>query len=291
MFKKLRNNKYILFMYSKIFLFHYSFKWYQEYKNEKKNINITSSNLIERSRVPKLFIVPHADDELFGGYALKLLQGNSLIWAYFGFTGSNKTLKNERIREREFTKMAQKMKANFYKIQNVEQLNKIVRDNNIQEIYLPSLIDWHYEHRLVNYMLLECSILSEKNIKLFWYTISVPLMTSKSKFFVPMNKKEQNKKYKCFKRIYKSQRYMPIKRFKFQEKLEGKLINKYAAESFIHINTKEWEIITQKFFELEEQNSNLLIEINKLKDYINSIKKIRSKASNIYLLIEQNKGI
>ena len=236
----------------------------------------------------QLLIIPHADDELFGAYALNKIQGNNILYAYCGFTGSNREKENAVTRKKEFDCFIDSIKAQAFIMNDIEKLYDIIQDNNITRVYLPSVIDWHYEHRLTNYMLLQICNKLNRRLHIYWYMVTVPIITKRERLIVPMSKKEQREKYKLFYRVYKSQRHMPIKRFVIHEKLAVAGEKYYAAESFVEMEFSMWKKIVLFLQDIESTNNVLIREIVELKHKINSVTEIRAVSRGIFLELEKN---
>ena len=225
--------------------------------------------------------VPHADDDLIGGYALAKLQKDNLRYVYFGYTGSKKSIQIKKIRTKEFKKYSEYMDIGAEIVFSGKDLKVLIDKYNVKTIYLPSMIDWHDEHRMVNYQLYDS--LSNMNlalwddIEIIWYSITVPIGIKKQAV-VYMTKKDQKEKYDIFSRIYKSQAYMPVDRFKFQERLNVNGTGFYAGETYAVLNVHDWK----KMVEIVRNDIMFQAELNKLKNYIDRMLIVRKKSEELY---------
>lgn len=230
-------------------------------------------------------MVPHADDDLLGGYALHLLQGEKLLYGYFGLTGSNNDPANKKDRDREFNEYIRYINSHSCELHNSEEITRVIQEHNIKTIYLPSIVDWHPEHRLLNYLLLDCLQDNYESkvfdsVNLVWYSVSVPICDNEI-WIAPMSKKEQKEKYQLFKTIYKSQSHMPVERFLYQERINALGTQIFAGECFSGIELNDWERIVDSIRKIEINNGEVTY-LNELKQYIDSINIIRDKGTQIY---------
>ena len=216
-----------------------------------------------------LLVVPHADDELFGAFQL-LNKADNLFLVYCGMIGSAKDEIIRNKRQQEFQQFCKSQEIVYFEVDNLEkELPTLIYENEIEVVFSPSFIDWHPEHRQVSKTVIEILKKMQKPIQLIWYSVTVPLDGHNS-ILVPMSKKEQKRKYTAFKKIYKSQKGMPITRFIAQEKVNGKKRGCFSAEIFYPV---EYDVI--------EKLSRLEFEFDSLKNHINDIKKIRNTVHDI----------
>lgn len=243
----------------------------------------------DKERLPyfvgkQLFLVPHADDDLLAGYALAKQQGCSLRMGYYGMTGSTQDVNNKKTRNKEFEKYISEMKLGHYKINSFNDILDIVKKDSVKVIYLPSLIDWHPEHRKVNYDLYDAlSFIDGKwleGMRIIWYSITVPI-ECRNKVIVPMSEEQQKEKYQLFMQIYHSQLHMPLQRFKYQEQINAMGSGSYAAEVFMQLTIDIWKRCVESM-RTDEPDHGTINEYNMLKAEINSIKRIRLKSKKYY---------
>lgn len=222
----------------------------------------------------KIFFVPHADDEILGA-GVYLSQTPDIKLIYCGFTGSNQDPQNALIRKAEYKRYCSKSHLASIELYNDVEVFDALKE--AKYIFLPSIIDWHDEHRYVNWLLLK--MCNELNIgpTIIWYCISVPIVADNYVFYNPMNKKKFNKKFRTFTSIYKSQKKMPIMRFKVQEKIYGYECGAYAAEKFILLSYENWKQSIEIFL-----NKGMESEVKKMNKNINSLKEIYNQSEDFY---------
>ena len=160
-------------------------------------------------------------------------------------------------------------------------------ENQIDTIVLPSLVDWHLEHRLVNYLTGVTCERANIQPQILWYMVSVPVM-AKERYIVPMTESEQEEKYTIFREVYRSQRHLATHRFKLLERLAARGTEYFAAESYMKIEYEQWVKLTKEFSHLEGVPANeMLGQIKRLKSKLGSLKQIRQEAKAIYDILLQ----
>jgi len=196
---------------------------------------------------------------------------------YFGLSGGKQAEEINKIRLNEFDSFCIEEGFDYAHIidSSVDLVNHI--DESVDIIMLPSYVDWQTDHRLVNDIVIEYLKKSKLNPEIMLYNITVPLSDKFTNFVHPMNKKEQNCKYLMFSNHYTSQRSMPTKRFMYQERSSGKIINKYAGERFYILSLKEYlEILRVLNNDFNEKS------LNKLYNYINKLRMVYKESKQIY---------
>ena len=237
-----------------------------------------------------LFLVPHADDDLIGGYGLSKKCKGDFIYGYFGLTGSNKDIDNKKTRDLEFKTYCNRTDTPFLLIHDVDELISIVVKKHISQIFLPTIVDWHSEHRLLNYYLYDAlEMLKGNDVEIIWYSVSVPICYNDMEI-VPLTKQEQSEKYRLFKNVYLSQKHMPIRRFIYQERINANGTKYYAGESFLRLDRSIWKQVV-RYVRNYEKNSGIVNELNQLSGKINGIKNIREVSQKIYDKLLDGKDI
>ena len=100
------------------------------------------------------------------------------------------------------------------------------------------------------------------------YQVSIPIPGKMINYGSRMDKTECEKKWEDMKRFYPSQSYLPLKRFKFNERINGKIANAYAIEAYSINSFKRWKKGMQTY-QLKKQEKKFL------KDNLQDIKIIR----------------
>ncbi len=260
----------------------HEYKYKKDYKKKKKVSYENKLPFLTRCESGQLFLVPHADDDLLGGYAISKLQKGNIVYGFYGLTGSNDDPKNKEIRDKEFILYTDMIDVPYRKISNIYDLRRIIEDLDIHVVYLPSIIDWHPEHRKLNYDLY--TVLEELtpnyDLRIIWYCVTVPIRSGKS-LLVPMTELEQAEKYNCFEKIYVSQRHMPINRFRIEERINALGTDSYAAEMCLPIALDDWKRIVTSY-KVDEPTGESVRELEQLKNKLNNIIDITRASQTLY---------
>lgn len=221
-----------------------------------------------------LIIAPHADDELIGCFSYIKNHSNSIV-LYCGLLGRHYSEENATIRKKEFISFCETNGITF-KILNKSLLEGIAAE--IQELrpsnlLVPSFVDWHNEHRLINTIVLD---LVDQLIgcNVIWYRISVPIMLYN--YLIEESKHDFITKWDNFHIHYQSQKNINYKRFQFVEK--HCIANVFASELYY----------IQSIDEFKDNMSILLSQtyhLDSLKFIINDYKQLSTCAYNIYKLL------
>lgn len=192
-----------------------------------KNIN---SEISQGDKI--LIISPHPDDELISCFNTILRFGGQCTIAYTGLTGYE--YNEKAIRTKEF-------KA-FCDVVGVESILlgkewessvfKILKNRKFDVVFIPTFIDWHWEHRDVCAVMTQ--VLNECNYsgKLFWYQVTVPIPTAQITHYNIYNRIGEKNKWQTFKEIYKSQSFMPLYRMRQTDNRYILKNKRYYAEVF-----------------------------------------------------------
>lgn len=221
-----------------------------------------------------LIIAPHADDELIGCFSYIKEHPNSIV-LYCGLLGSHYNEENANIRKREFVSFCEANRISFKILNNklMEEIGAAIQEIKPSNVLIPSFVDWHYEHRLINSIVLDLEdYLTGCNI--IWYRISVPIMLYN--YSVEESKQDYINKWENFHLHYQSQKSINYKRFQFVEK--HCIANVFASELY-YIHT------------IDEFKNNMMVLLpqakllDSLKTVINDYKQLSSNAHNFYKLL------
>lgn len=230
-----------------------------------------------------LIIVPHADDELIGCYQFISTHREQVILFYCNYLGCNYCKTNERLRKAEFEQFCQAIGIKYIIANHDVQksLDDAINSIKPQNILLPSIVDWHHEHRLAN-TILETHLKQNPSSsvkKIIWYHISVPMYGSVANYACCMTRCEQNTKWQCFSDHYPSQRFINVYRFKLAER--DCMTGCYAAETFRILAPDTFLKIIEIGQKLSEQLDELKIQLS---DYNKLVEKTTQIYKNIILI-------
>lgn len=253
--------------------------WYSESKKIIKNIQ-KNRNLSELSlNGKKMILIPHSDDEWIGcSGIINRVKGERIIFCNMDMQGGDSKDLHE-IRYKELENTVNKYNAILYTITSnkMDNLKKIIKEEQPKFIFVPFFIDWHPEHietinilyNVIKMLQYECEIIA--------YQVSLPVLPDFINAYVPMNKEEFDKKWNYFKKNYKTQIKIPYKRFMYNEKINGCIVNQYACEVFVVCTTKQWLNLYEKNWINEVKKEDIISSLNSISDTRKKLKKIYLK--------------
>lgn len=213
-----------------------------------------------------LVIAPHADDELIGCYQLIKNYSSNVTVFYCSFLGSNYSDNNRVIRENEIKNYINSQGIGLY-ISSPKQIAKdllcVINTIKPNYVFIPSIIDWHPEHRKVNIIIAD--IVKNFPFYIGWYHVSLPIPGDFVSAYSSMTETEQKNKWSSMQSFYTSQLHMDIERFVLVEKLSGE--TDYAREVYMILSDDRFLSIVQNAIDIEEHLDNLktiLGDLNKM---------------------------
>ena len=191
--------------------------------------------------------------------------------------GDSKDLHEIRYKELENT--VNKYNAILYTITSnkMDNLKKIIKEEQPKFIFVPFFIDWHPEHIETINILYNVIKMLQYECKIIAYQVSLPVLPDFINAYVPMNKEEFDKKWNYFKKNYKTQIKIPYKRFMYNEKINGCIVNQYACEVFVVCTTKQWLNLYEKNWINEAKKEDIISSLNSISDTRKKLKKIYLK--------------
>ena len=250
-------------------------KWYVQFYLAKcmrlYPRSLTKLRLDEKDKI--LILVPHADDEWIGPYAIVKQEFENLTCVYFNLFGNDYSEANKCRRNAE---LVESKKFWGYRLVNncnydIDSLGKMLKNSDV--CFLPSPYDWHEEHRKVFKTFVKAYRKlpqdDRKRLNVYYYSVSVPHSTNENLSYVSLSKKDLDDKWAVFKYIYHSQDFMPSLRYKLQLRLVPTSVG-YAAQTFVKVDDSRLNE-DELLLNTEVVSSKLA----KLQDYINSIVAVR----------------
>ena len=246
-------------------------KWHSDaYKYKKK---------IQQHDICKEFIgkniwvlMPHSDDEWIGCSQLLYSQPDTIHVINMNMPGGDdETLHKER--KRELMEMAENFGYRVTLVDDSEYLCSLLIKEAPDIVFLPSFLDWHTEHHLVNEKFEEAAKIAAFSGDIGMYQISIPMPVKFINAGCLMTKEELLNKWRLFGEVYKSQKFLPQKRFQLNEMINGAVSDSFALEAYSILPFEEW-------IGLKERFSLDNLEIIRIKGNINDIDVIRQIIEN-----------
>lgn len=261
----------IIHIYKYLYRLRANLYWWRQFKLIIKHVSksnysrcLSPMNLTSLNKT--LIIVPHADDDLIGNYSIfKYATNNVYVYHVGNYPIEDDELTYRRNNElRNFCQHFNAQLFNHTSLSHPQDIAKLISENEINSIFTPDFFDWHPDHQKATEYLLDALELLNWKGKIFTYSISVPKPLNKPAFFIPYTKTEQNEKWRLFYRFYPSQKFMPVSRFKFQERINSTGINgAYAGDIYTEMSYTELKK-AQRDAPDENLRNMLLRELNNL---------------------------
>lgn len=221
-----------------------------------------------------LVLAPHSDDEWIGCSQILKTMLKSCV-CYMNMPGrENDKIHTERYDE--IKKGVGKAGRKLYTIgdNRIESLVEIIKSIRPDVILVPFYMDWHEAHIAVMKMLKQALTKSMFECNIMMYQVSVPIPKNACNVCIPMPKTEQKEKWCFFREVYKTQSFMPVKRFMAYERIEGGLSGSYSAEVYSLTSTVDWiEKLDSSILE-KKVRQDLQVQLNDIPyviDKINSL--------------------
>lgn len=254
---------------------------YHSLRNKLKNDN----NIRMVDNASTFILVPHADDEWVGCSRLIINKPKNIILCNMNMLGGDSE-ELHSVRFQELQSIADKYNLPLVTMGNgydekIENLMKLIVEKQPGYISVPYFYDWHTDHvevmRTLREVLIKIRIEKPECInalKILMYQVSVPIPLRRITHCMPMNEYEHKEKWNIFDRVYKTQSTIPWTRFKYNERINGRLCNSFAAEVYAFVDAAMWMDSLEKEI-LDKDERTLIIE------NLQDLKRIRTIVAKI----------
>ena len=237
-------------------------------QNRFINIDISDCSSLFNVFLKALVISPHADDELIGCHEVLSdpnINSSMLYIGLLGYQNGNDLVCKTRLDEYvKYSKVVQKNIRLCTKMWQDDLCDEIL--NGYDAIFIPSIIDWHWEHREVSYQAIKYVYENELPVKLFFYQVTVPLPQISHYNYT------NDEKWSVFNKVYVSQNFMPIDRFKSFSGCYVVNGNKDKIEPYYQLTRDQMKLIINAY------KVDRFDKLNEAKKYINDFVQIRKCA-------------
>lgn len=247
---------------TKLIEFYKQYRWWNSARYIRKEQNKKYIQIPEFGNI--LLLMPHSDDEWIGCSQLLARNSKAIRVVDMDRVGGD-TADLHNIRREESTQMAEIFHYPLEVVNSTDGLSTVLQNHSPEIVFLPSIYDWHDEHFEVMALM---ALMIDKDIykgNVGMYQVSVPMRTKDINYGIPMTKKQQKEKWRLFSKVYVSQKHIPIKRFMYNEYINGALSASYALESYTILSSKDWIDRYKKEKPGNETKKLLLDNINDLK--------------------------
>lgn len=193
-----------------------------------------------------LILMPHSDDEWIG--CSTILRKNENVHVLNMDMGGGDTPELHRLRLEEAQNAANRFGYSLYMSgeNKLKGLVKLLEQYMPDYVLLPCYLDWHEEHLEVMEIFLDSIQKStlKKEPQVVMYQISLPMPYYLINCCYPMTKQEWHIKWRELCNLYRSQNFLPIRRFAYNERINGAVCGTYACEVF---SIKTFDVWKQEF--------------------------------------------
>lgn len=265
-------------------------KWYCFYKEQKESLQkfnyIKEDKWFKNTKI--LLIVPHADDELLSSYTLLRYASNVMVY-YCGFTGIAPSESNRVRRRKEIENLCDKLSVPIiHGNGDCTNFESTIINGEYDILVIPLIVDWHPEHRKISYMLSDVLVHNNISPKIYCYSVTVPNESEGIINVIELTQEEQSRKYALFQEVYISQRFMPLYRFKINERIYGLQAGIYAAETFQPYSLNKWLEQISIVKKAEDNGDEKVVQmISSLKKNLSDMKITRKLSKEFYLSLNK----
>lgn len=236
----------------------------------KKDVFICRKQAVICERVQSLHndkmlvLAPHSDDEWIG--CSQIIKDNeNVVICNMNMDGGDSE-KIHAIRYQEMKSLAEKFNRQFLTVSlhnRENDLLQIIRDFQPEIIFVPFFMDWHEEHIQVMNILKNVST-KVKGFQIGLYPVSLPMLPDFITHYMPLNRGSLKSKWNVFLNTYKTQTFIPWKRFRANERINGAYVNQYAAEVYSIMSVEQWTGLLDGHLLTIEQKKCLKSNLNKI---------------------------
>lgn len=221
--------------------------WWQQFSEVKKryrriSINFEKNEILPISKYNNiLIVVPHADDDIIGNFGVLKFAKKVSLYHVGHYPINDAKLTAERTKE--LGNLAKIFNASLLEVESsdhISNIKQILQSSQFDAVFTPCPFDWHPDHQnATRYLMLASMDLGNKT-DIYMYSVTVPFPIRANCSIIPLTRSLQIEKWNWFKRIYSSQLFMPVLRFKLHERLNGvRTSNAYSAETYIKVSLAE----------------------------------------------------
>lgn len=228
-----------------------------------------------------MILVPHADDEIVGCGCIITNAKNKCFLINMDMPGGDSLELHEQ-RRRELGEMVNNLPSDTEIVDLRDEPNKtmdlsiLIDSINPDYICVPEPYDWHCEHLKVRHILYEAlKLVKTKTIKIVEYQVSVPMPLSNVSHGLKMTKEQQKNKWNVFKKIYRTQAFFPVWRYKFNERIYGAVCGSYASELYRVFDVDLWIKNFQSRIISDDERNNIMNNFRNLVKIRRIVKKYK----------------
>lgn len=215
------------------------YNWYRDVQYCRGELSSKRLQAIPEGK--KIVLMPHSDDEWIGCSQILMNQPEQVLVVNMDMIGGDdEELHRTRRKEAEFA--AQKYGYRFVTVRDgINDLARILLDEQPNCVFLPSYLDWHEEHIAVMQLFKQAAMKSDYDKTVAIYQVSLPIPADLINCGYEMSHSQLTEKWSELKRLYPSQSFLPVRRFMLNEQINGGITSTYALEAYSLMNGLTWE--------------------------------------------------
>lgn len=224
----------------------------------------------------KIILMPHSDDEWIGCSQILLHNPEDSLVANMNMDGGDNH-ELHQIRRKEAEAVSKKFGYRFITVQDkLSELKEIISSEKPKCVFIPCYLDWHEEHIEVMRLFQEAAIQCNYSGLVGMYQVSLPIPGSMINCGMSMTKKQLQEKWTILKKMYRSQSFLPFKRFMLNEYINGGITGAYAVEAYVICEFQDWNSEWKQSLLTEEEKKRCIDNLQGIK-YIRTILQSRAK--------------
>ena len=250
------------------------YEWYQDARACRKSISPKLTQDVPTGK--KIILMPHSDDEWIGCSQILLHQSEQVLVVNMDMTGGDSE-QLHRIRRSEAESVAKKYGYRFITVQDgLRDLAQILADEQPKCVFLPCYLDWHEEHIIVMELFQKAATQAGYTGMVGMYQISLPIPEMMINSGITMTKEKLKEKWKCLGKLYKTQAFLPTRRFMLNEYINGGITGTYAVEAYVIREFQDWNSEWKQSLLTEEEKKRCIDNLQGIK-YIRTMLQSRAK--------------
>lgn len=188
----------------------------------------------------KIVLMPHSDDEWIGCSQILLHNPEDSLVVNMNMGGGDDQYLHQ-IRRKEAEAVSKKFGYRFITVQNkLSELKEIISSEKPKCVFIPCYLDWHEEHIEVMRLFQEAAIQCNYSGLVGMYQVSLPIPAGMINCGMSMTKKQLKGKWTILKQMYRTQSFLPVKRFMLNEYINGGITGAYAVETYTILEFQDW---------------------------------------------------
>lgn len=224
---------------SLFYILNREYSWLRDSKECRKKLSPKKIQKVPTGK--KIILMPHSDDEWIGCSQILLEQPEQIIVVNMDMKGGDDE-KIHLLRRREAESVAKKYNYKFLTVgDRLKDLIQIFVHENPICVFLPCYLDWHEEHIETIRIFSEAASQAGYMGIVGMYQLSLPIPEKLINCGMCMTKRQLKEKWKNLEKMYKTQEFLPTRRFMLNEFINGAISDSYSLEAYCLMNYDEWE--------------------------------------------------